>query len=223
MKKKFDKNAFGIIGLGRFGTAVAIELAKAKKSVIVLDIDEEKLSAVKDYITHAHIVNGINKNVLEESGISQCSTVIVCIGKDIESNILATLNVLECNVPRVLAKAMSEDHGRVLEKIGAEVIFPEVDSGICLAKSLSTLRTLDFLELEDEISITEISLGPAFDGKSIAELNFRAKYKLNIIALTRDEKTDVNIDAHMILKELDDLVVIGHNDDIANFAKANTV
>ena len=223
MKKKFDKNAFGIIGLGRFGTAVAIELAKAKKSVIVLDIDEEKLSAVKDYITHAHIVNGINKNVLEESGISACSTVIVCIGKDIESNILATLNVIECNVPRVIAKAMNDDHGRVLEKIGAEVIFPEVDSGIRLAKSLSTLRSLDFLELEDEISITEISIGPPFDGKSIAELNFRAKYKLNIIALTRDEKTEVNIDAHMILKELDDLVVIGHNDDIANFAKANTV
>jgi trk system potassium uptake protein TrkA len=223
VKKKFDKNAFGIIGLGRFGTAVAIELAKAKKSVIVLDIDEEKLGAVKDYITHAHIVNGINKNVLEESGISECSTVIVCIGKDIESNILATLNVLECNVPRVLAKAMNDDHGRVLEKIGAEVIYPEVDSGIRLAKSLSTLRSLDFLELEDEISITEISLGPAFDGKSIAEVNFRAKYKLNIIALTRNEKTEVNIDANMILKELDDLVVIGHNDDIANFAKANTV
>jgi len=223
MKKKFDKNAFGIIGLGRFGTAVAIELAKAKKSVIVLDIEEEKLATVKDYITHAHIVNGINKNVLEESGISECSTVIVCIGKDIESNILATLNVIECNVPRVIAKAMNDDHGRVLEKIGAEVIFPEVDSGIRLAKSLSTLRSLEFLELEDEISITEISLGPAFDGKSIAEVNFRAKYKLNIIALTRDEKTQVNIDANMILKELDDLVVIGHNDDIAYFAKANTV
>ena len=223
VKKKYDKNAFGIIGLGRFGTALAIELAKAKKSVIVLDIDEEKLSAVKDYITHAHIVSGINKAVLEESGISQCSTVIVCIGKDIESNILATLNVIECNVPRVIAKAMSEDHGRVLEKIGAEVVFPEVDSGVRLAKSLSTLRTLDFLELEDEMSITEISLSSVFDGKTIADLNFRAKYHLNIIAITREEKTNVNIEATMILKELDDLVVIGHNDDIANFTKANTV
>ncbi|NCB01975.1 MAG: TrkA family potassium uptake protein, partial [Spirochaetia bacterium] len=200
----------------------AIELAKAKKNVIVLDIEEEKLSAEKDYITHAHIVNGINKEVLEESGISQCGTVIVCIGKDIESNILATLNVIECKVPRVIAKAMSDDHGRVLEKIGAEVIFPEVDSGIRLAKSLSTLRTLDFLELEDGISITEVSLSDAFDGKSIGDLNFRSKYNLNIIAISREEKTFVNIDANMILKELDDLVVIGNNDDIANFTKANT-
>lgn len=222
MKHKYDKNAFGIIGLGRFGTALAIELAKAKKNVIVLDIEEEKLSAVKDYITHAHIVNGINKEILEESGISQCGTVIVCIGKDIESNILATLNVIECKVPRVIAKAMSDDHGRVLEKIGAEIIFPEVDSGIRLAKSLSTLRTLDFLELEDGISITEVSLSDAFDGKSIGDLNFRSKYNLNIIAISREEKTLVNIDANMILKELDDLVVIGHNDDIANFTKANT-
>ena len=223
MKFKNDKNAFGIIGLGRFGTALAIELAKAKKNVIVLDIDEDKLSAVKDYITHAHIVNGINKNVLEESGISHCGTVIVCIGKDIESNILATLNVIESKVPRVIAKAMSDDHGRVLEKIGAEVIFPEVDSGVRLAKSLSTLRTLDFLELEDGISITEVSLSSAFDGKTIGELNFRSKYHLNVIAISREEKTIVNIDANVILKELDDLVVIGHNDDIASFTKANIV
>ncbi len=223
MKFKNDKNAFGIIGLGRFGTALAIELAKAKKNVIVLDIDEDKLTAVKDYITHAHIVNGINKTVLEESGISHCGTVIVCIGKDIESNILATLNVIESKVPRVIAKAMSDDHGRVLEKIGAEVIFPEVDSGVRLAKSLSTLRTLDFLELEDGISITEVSLSSAFDGKTIGELNFRSKYHLNVIAISREEKTIVNIDANVILKELDDLVVIGNNDDIASFTKANIV
>ena len=221
-KNQHDINAFGIIGLGRFGTALALELAKAKKRVVVLDIDEGKLGQVKDYITNAHIVSTINKEILEESGISHCGTVIVCIGKDIESNILATLHVIECEVPRVISKAMNDDHQRVLEKIGAEVILPETDSGIKLAKSLLTVRSLDFLELDDDISITEVPLSAKFDGKTIGEVNFRAKFHLNIIALTRDEKTLVEIGAETELKDLDEIVVIGKNDDISKFITVNS-
>ncbi|MDC7246146.1 MAG: TrkA family potassium uptake protein [Sphaerochaetaceae bacterium] len=221
-KNQHDPNAYGIIGLGRFGTALALELAKAKKRVVVLDIDEGKLGSVKDFITNAHIVTSISRDVLEESGISHCGTVIVCIGKDIESNILATMHVIECEIPRVISKAMNDDHQRVLEKIGAEVILPEVDSGVRLAKSLLTLRTLDFLELDDDISITEISLSEKFDKKTIGEINFRAKYRLNIIALTRDEKTRVQIGSETELLKLDEIVVIGKNDDISSFIKENS-
>lgn len=221
MKPGHDPNSFGVIGLGRFGTALALELAGAGKDVVVLEIDESKLAPVKDVIEHIHPVDQITREVLEESGISHCGTVVVCIGKDIESNILVTLNVIELGVPRVIAKANSDDHGRVLEKIGAEVIYPEVDSGIRLAKSLVSLRTLDFLELEDDISVTEIKLSSRYGGKTIAGINFRNRFHLNIIALTREDKTLVDITADLTLQENDELVVIGRNEDIATFEKAN--
>lgn len=221
MKPGHNPNSFGIIGLGNFGTALALELSRAGKEVVVLEIDEAKLSLVKDEIENVHPVDSITREVLIESGISHCGTVIICIGKDIESNILATLNVIELEVPRVIAKATSDDHGRVLVKIGAEVIYPEADSGIRLAKALVSLRTLDFLELDNNISITEIELSNRYHEKSIGELNFRKKFHLNIIALTRDGKTLVDIDADLQLLEHDGLVVIGTNEDIAIFEKAN--
>jgi trk system potassium uptake protein TrkA len=221
MKPGHNPNSFGIIGLSRFGTALALELTRAGKEVVVLEIDESKLSLVKGEIEHIHPVDSITREILIESGVSHCGTVIVCIGKDIESNILATLNVIELEVPRVIAKANSDDHGRVLEKIGAEVIYPEADSGVRLAKALISLRTLDFLELDENISVTEIELSDRYHGKTIGELNFRKKFHLNIIALTRDDKTFVDLDAEMQLLEHDGLVVIGTNDDIAVFEKAN--
>jgi trk system potassium uptake protein len=224
MKKKagHDPNSFGIIGLGRFGTSLALELVKAGKEVVVLEIDESKLYAVKGLIEHIHPVDEINPEVLLESGISHCGTVVVCIGKDIESNILATLNVIELGVPRVIAKANSEDHGRVLQKIGAEVVFPEVEMGSRLAKSLVSLRTLDFLELEDDISITEIRLSKHFENKTLHDLNFRKRYNLNIIAITHDDKTDVHIVPETVFHEGDEIVVIGQNDDIMQFEKMNS-
>jgi trk system potassium uptake protein len=223
MKKTgHDSNSFGIIGLGRFGTSLALELVNAGKDVVVLEIDESKLNAVKGKIEHIHPVDEINHEVLMESGISHCGTVIVCIGKDIESNILATLHVIELGVPRVIAKASNEDHGRVLQKIGAEVVFPEVEMGNRLAKSLVSLRTLDFLELDEDISITEIKLSRHFDGKTLHELNFRKRYNLNIIALTHEDKTNVNILPETLLNEDDEIVVIGRNEDIAQFEKMNS-
>ena len=222
MKQGNNPNSFGIIGLGRFGASLATELVKAGKEVVVLEIDETKLNAVKEFIDHVHPVDHIDREVLLESGISHCGTVIVCIGKDVESNILATLNVIELGVPRVIAKATSLDHGRVLEKIGAEVVFPEIEMGVRLAKSLTSLRTLDFLELDNNFSIAEIHLSDKFNGKTIEELNFRKRHHLNIIAISHDGKTQVTITPDMVLHEEDDIVVIGENDDISQFEKMNS-
>ena len=217
-----DVNSFGIIGLGRFGTALALELVKAGKDVVVLEIDESKLNAVKDIIEHIYPVDEITQDILIDSGISHCGTVIVCIGKDIESNILVTLNVLELGVPRVIAKANSDDHGRVLKKIGAEVIYPEVEMGVRLAKSLVTLRTLDFLELDEDISISEILLSKHFDNKTVDQLNFRKRFKLNIIAITHEEKTEVDISPDTLLFTNDEIVVIGRNEDLKQFQDYNS-
>jgi trk system potassium uptake protein TrkA len=218
----FDANSFGIIGLGKFGTALASELIKAGKDVVVLEKEEDKLDEVKDFIEHIYPVTQITQDILIDTGISHCATVIVCIGKDIESNILTTLNLIELGIPRVISKANSDDHGRVLRKIGAEVVFPETEMGVRLAKSLVTLRTLEFLELDDDISISEILLSKHFDNKTVEQVNIRKRFKLNIIAITHEESTNIDVTAETVLYMNDELVVIGRNDDITQFQDYNS-
>jgi trk system potassium uptake protein TrkA len=216
-----DNNSFGIIGLGKFGLALAKELVKAGKDVVVLEKDESRFDSVKGLIEHLYPIEQITQDILVDTGISHCGTAIVCIGKDIESNILTTLNLLELGIPRVISKAMSEDHGRVLRKIGAEVVFPETEMGLRLARSLITLRTLDFLELAEDISISEVLLSKHFDSKTIEQLNFRKRFKLNIIAITHENRTEVDITANTMLYANDEIVVIGRDEDLHRFQDYN--
>jgi trk system potassium uptake protein TrkA len=216
-----DIDSFGIIGLGKFGTALAIQLVQAGKDVVVLEKDESKLDSVKSMIEHVYPVDQITEDILIDSGISHCGTVIVCIG-DIESNILVTLNLLELGIPRVISKASSDDHGRVLKKIGAEVVFPETEMGVRLAKSLVSLRTLEFLELDDDISISEIRLSQHFHEKTIEQVNIRKRFKLNIIAITHDDKTEVDITPNTILYQDDEIVVVGRNEDLHKVQEYNS-
>jgi len=221
MKSDFDLDAYGIIGLGRFGLSLALELTKAGKEVIVLEIEEEKLDAVKDKLANIYPVKGITQDVLKESGVAHCGTVIVCIGKDIESNILATMSALELKVPRVISKATSADHGRVLERIGAEAVFPEVDMGVRLAQSLVATGTLDFLELCDDFSIANIPLSPRFVNQTIEDMNTRKKFHLNVIVILRNEMAISEITPDLVLQAGDILVVGGKNEAIKKFEKAN--
>lgn len=221
MKKEFDPDAYGIIGLGRFGLSLAMELTKAGKHVIVLEIEAEKLDAVKDQIENIYPVKAITTDVLNESGISHCQTAIVCIGKDIESNILVTMSLLELGIPRVIAKATSPNHGKVLERIGAEAVFPEVEMGSRLARSLVSTGTLDFLELCEDFSIANISITSVFSNQTVADINLRKRYHLNIIVVVRNEKAISEIVPELMLLENDVLVVGGTNEAIKRFEKAN--
>ena len=122
--KKNANSTFGIVGLGRFGTALAITLAEAGKEVIVVDQNEEKVKAMRQYTEYAFVCDNLSKATLSEVGIQNCDTVIVCIGSRIDTSILTTLNVVSLGVPHVISKATSQDQGAVLEKIGAEVVHP---------------------------------------------------------------------------------------------------
>ena len=115
--------AFGVIGLGRFGFSLAETLADNGKEVLVLDNNESKVRQIQDKVQQAFVITQPDKSTLEEAGIQNCGTVIVCIGEHVEASILTTLNVIELGVPRVIAKAISAEHGRVLQKIGAEVVY----------------------------------------------------------------------------------------------------
>jgi len=215
--------AFGVIGLGRFGFALAETLSDNRKEVIVLDNNESKVKQIQDKVQQAFVIDQPDKPTLEEAGIQNCDTVIVCIGEHIEASILTTLNVIELGVPRVIAKAISAEHGRVLQKIGAEVVYPEKDRAVRLANSLTTPRALDYIDLSDQYAISEIKLTDKLHGKAILELNFRNKFGLNIIAIVRGNKTIVEIPPDLQLNTNDLIAVVGTKDSIVKFERYLTL
>lgn len=210
---------FGIIGLGRFGYALAETLLKAGKDVLVIDRDENIIKKIRSLTENAFIVDQLNKESLEETGIQNCHTVVVCIGEKIEVSILTTLNVINMGVPKVIAKAISYEQGCVLEKIGAEVVYPERDMGIRLGNKLLYSNLLDFIQLRDDITISELKVTDKISGQTISELNIRRKFNLNIIAIERDSITVVEITPDCILNENDFVVVIGNKANIERFEK----
>ncbi len=211
--------AFGVIGLGRFGYALAKTLSDNGKEVLVLDNNESKVKQIQDKVQQAFVIDQLDKSTLEEAGIQNCGTVIVCIGEHIEASILTTLNVIELGVPRVIAKAISAEHGRVLQKIGAEVVYPEKERAIRLANSLTTPRALDYIDLSNQYAISEIRLTEKLHGKTIFELNFRKKFGLNIIAIVRGNETIIEITPDLQLNTNDWIAVVGTKDSIIKFER----
>ncbi|HBI72537.1 MAG TPA: TrkA family potassium uptake protein, partial [Lachnospiraceae bacterium] len=187
MLKRKPAIEFGIIGLGRFGTALASSLAESGKEIMVLDSNESKIKQIRNFTDNAFVVGDLTRESLEEAGIQNCGTVIVCIGEKIDVSILTTLNVINMGVPRVIAKAISQEQGQVLEKIGAEVIYPEHDMAIRLAKRLVASRVMDYIVLNNDISITELKLTSKIAGETVQQVNLRKKFKLNIIAIETNE------------------------------------
>ncbi len=217
MKKHNDRIEYGIIGLGRFGTALATALAEAGKEVLVVDNNESKVKNIRDLVSEAFIVEGNDKASFESAGIQNCETVVVCIGEKIDTSILATLTVISMGVPRVISKATSAEHGWVLEKIGAEVVYPERDIAIRLARRLVSPHAMDFISLNDEIDVSEIALTEVLDGKTIQESDIRSRFGLNIVAMERDNETTIDIRPDHLLRKDDMLIVIGNRNNISEF------
>lgn len=210
---------FGIIGLGRFGYSLATSLAEAKRDVLVLDSSENKIKQIRHLTENALVVSDLSKATLEEAGIQNCETVIIGIGEKIDVSILTTLHVISMGVPRVIAKAISPEQGKILEKIGAEVVYPERDMALRIANRLLSPKVMDSIALNDDITITELSLSKVIAGQTVLQASLRKKYKLNIIALQHDNKTTTDITPELVLNENDIVVVIGKKEHINKFEK----
>jgi trk system potassium uptake protein TrkA len=152
-----------------------------------------------------------------QAGIQNCETVIICIGEKVDVSILTTLNVISMGVPRVIAKAISLEQGKILEKIGAEVIYPEHDMAIRLANRLMSSRVMDYITLNDDVTITELRLTAKISGLTVLQASIRKKFKLNIIALEQEGKTITDISPELILHENDIAVVVGKKEHIKKF------
>ena len=217
MKKKAPANSFGVIGLGRFGMALAMTLAKAGKEVIVLDENEHKVREMRQYTDFAFVTSELNEEALREAGIQNCDVAIVCIGENVGVGILTTMSVIDMGVPRVIAKALTTEQGAVLKKIGAEVVYPEKDMAYFLGKKLVSNNFLDFISLDDSVEIRQVLVSGSASGRSIEELALWKKYQLNIIAVERDHKTTIEVRPDDRLWEGDIISVIGKVDAIDEF------
>ena len=210
---------FIVLGLGRFGSSVAITLAELGYEVLGVDSDPEKVSALKNKITEAVQADISEETTLTELGAKNFDAAIVGVGSDLESSILATIMLKEMGIKYIIAKAQNALHRKVLEKIGVDkVVFPERDMGIRIARSLITPNIKDYIELGPDYSVTEIEALPEFFDKTLNELDLRNKYGINILAIKRDNSFNISPQAKDIIKKGDFLIVIGETKKITKLA-----
>lgn len=205
---------FGIVGLGRFGYALTKSLAAAGKEIVAIDTLESRVKQARSFTESAFQVSDYDKETLEDVGIQNCGTVIICIGDSIDVGVLSTLNVISMGVERVISRAMSYEQGLILEKIGAEVIYPENDMAVRLAGKLMSSNIMETMELKGDNAVTELKLSTKLANQTVLQLNLRQKFGINIIALEHNGETTTEIDPNYILQSEDVIVVIGKRSNI---------
>ena len=219
MRKK-SKLTYGVIGLGRFGMALAVTLAESDNDVIVMDREESSIREMRNYTDYAFVTNDLSMEALREAGIHNCDVVIVCIGEKVDVSVLTTMSVIEMGVPRVIAKALSPEQGAVLKKLGAEVDYPERDMAMRLGRRLLSGNFLDYIPLDHSVQITQIRIPERMVGKTVEQIQLRRKYGLNIIAIESGSETTIEVQPDYQLKDGDIIVVIGKADNINTFEES---
>lgn len=201
-----------VIGMGRFGAQVARELCRLGCEVLAVDMNADLISQVANDVTHAVVADGQDKEVLRALGAREFDCAIVAIGDDLAASVMITMNLKELDVPMVICKARSDIHRRLLDKLGADrVVIPEKEQADRLARSLSSHNLLDYIELSEEYGIVEVPAPGSWKGKSLKELNVRAKLGVNILAIRRGGKINVSPGADFTFEDQDVVVVLGDN------------
>ena len=215
-----EKGTFFVIGLGKFGTALALSLMDHGCQVTVIDHDEETVNSLSDKVTNAIIGDPTSEAVLKASGISEDDCAIVCLAASMNDSILTVLILKELGVGTVIARALSERHSTVLQKIGADrIVSPERDMGEKLASLLSKRGLLDYIEFSDTYSIAEIIVPEKWIGKSIADNAVRRKYNVTVIAVRRkDGKVFVSPDPTLVFRHGDSVSVVGECGNVDKLA-----
>ncbi len=216
-KSKKEKTIFAIIGLGRFGYALALELAAAGSELIVVDKNEEKVREIREVTENAFVVKSLDKKALLDTGVQNCDVAIVCIGEEMSSSILTTLNLVSIGVPTVIAKATSSEHGEILEKLGAEVVYPERDMAIRLAGRLETTKVLDYIQLSEKINISKLIIPEKAIGKTVLDIGTRERFGLNIIAIENVGTVVETVGPDYVFCRNDILYVSGRREGILKF------
>lgn len=215
MKKKEKNQTYAIIGLGRFGSALADELHELGVELLVIDRDPEKIRKYRNYTENAYVIEDINEASLRKVGIENCDVAVVCIADQIDASILITLDLVNIGVKHILARAKSANHGAVLNKLGAEVVYPERDMAIRVARRLENSKTLDYISLSEQVNITKLKITNKGANKNILDLKIREKFGCNIIAIeTRGMVLDT-VNPIYALKKGDIIYATGNSAQLA--------
>lgn len=208
--------SFAIIGMSSFGYFLARDLVKEGVEIMAIDVNEEKVEKIKSYVQKAVIADGTDRVTLETLGLDELDGVVVSLGQ-IESSVLATLHLKELKIRHIVSKALSEEHGKILEMVGAtEVIFPEKDMAHRVARTLTHENILDHVPLAEGYSIIEIAPPSSFLRKSLGELDLRRKYGVQVIVVKGlvPESVVLVPTAEYIVKDSDVLVIMGTDEDL---------
>ena len=222
MKKKMNKRNFCIIGLGRFGQTLAKNLAATGHQVLVIDIDEDIINVMSDVVTNAVVGDPTNEAVLHAAGVSDYDCAVVATAENINDSVLTTILLKEIGVKQVVARAGNERHGRVLEKVGADmVVFPEKDMGEKLVNILDRNNVLEYIEFSDSHSIVEITVPQNWVGKSLVELDVRRRFGITVLAVGDAQTEEMNIspDPARKFNGSETVAILGENKDIDKITK----
>ena len=205
MKKK----TYAVLGLGRYGTAVAKELVKNGADVIAVDKNEQIVQDSSVYLPICKCADITDPEVISELGISNADVVIVAMASSLEGSILAITLCKEAGVKTVIAKCANETHRKILKRVGADtVVFPENESGTRLAKNLLTSGFTDVLTLSDDLSLVELATRDEWVGKSLKELNLRKKYTVNVVAFRKNGKITAPVNPEELLDKDTEIIAI---------------
>jgi trk system potassium uptake protein len=208
---------FAVIGLGNFGFYAAKALFEDGNEVIAIDTDKTRVQAIDPYSTEAIVLDSTDKEALKSLGLDGMDGVIVSTGTKISTSILICLYLQEIGVKKILAKAIDDDHGKILRRVGAtEIIHPERDMALRISSSLSRPNVLDFIPLSDEFELVQVGPPREFIGKNLKDLNLRAKYNVHIIAIKElvPENFVLVPPASFLIKDSDILIILGKSQDI---------
>ena len=204
--------SYVVIGLGRFGASLAQQLCKLGAEVLALDVRGDLVQQIAQNVTHAVVGDAQDKEVLKALGVRNLDCAIIAIGDNLAASVLITMNLKELGVPFVVCKAHDDTHRRVLEKLGVDrVLIPEQESAQRLARTLNSHNVLDYIELSEDFGILDVPAPASWVGKTLRELNVRAKLGVNIIAVENGGKTNVSPSADYAICAGDTLVVLGDN------------
>lgn len=217
MKRK----QFGVIGLGRFGSAMAMTLSELGHDVIGVDANEARVQQLADVITHSLQIDATDEKALRAAGLQDVDVAVVSIGENIESSLLVVMLLRELGIPTIVAKAVTSLHGRILEKLGvSRVIFPEREMAVRIAHSLVIPNVIDYIELSREFSIVEVPAPEAFVGRTLKQLELRPRLGLTLIAIKRQSGesgavvTSIAPPADEVIRSGDVLALLGRTEQL---------
>ncbi len=206
---------YAVLGLGRYGRAVAAELAKSGTEVLAVDAREDIVNEAINEIPLCKCADVTDPEVIKQLGIANIDIVIVAMGGNLESSVLAIMLCKEAGVETVIAKCSDAMHQKILSRVGADiVVFPEKDSGTRLAKNLLSSGFVDIIELSKNVSMIELDVKKEWIGKNLLELNLRKKYSINVIAIRQNDDVRIDVDPSELLTADMKLIVVANTNKL---------